>query len=230
METTKGAARRRFDRWAASYERDRRSRFNARPQQAALAALALQPNDHLLDVGCGTGAAVRSAAAVVARAVGVDIAPKMIGRARELAAGLPRAQFVVGDSERLPFPDGAFTAVLCTASFHHYPDPERALAEMARVLVPGGRLALADGTSDLRVARLADRVLRRLDRSHVRLYRRHELVELVERSGFGTVTVRLLWDGGYAILEACRTPTAGSPSGVRGVHIAPGGDDDDRAT
>jgi SAM-dependent methyltransferase len=204
VEASKSAAKRRFDRWARSYEHDRRSRFNAQPQQEALAALALQPNDHFLDVGCGTGAAVRAAAAVVDRAVGVDIAPKMIGRAKELAAGLPRAEFIVGDSEQLPFPDGAFTALLCTASFHHYPDSEQALAEMARVLASGGRLVIADGTSDLRIARLADRLLRRLDRSHVRLYRTHELVELVQRAGFSDVTTRHLWDGGYAILTARR--------------------------
>jgi ubiquinone/menaquinone biosynthesis C-methylase UbiE len=181
-----------------------RSRFNAKPQQEALGALALQPNDRFLDVGCGTGAAVRAAAPVVERAVGVDIVPAMIMRAKALAAELPRAEFVVGDSEKLPFPGAAFTALLCTASFHHYPDPERALAEMARVLTPGGKLVIADGTADLRIARLVDRLLRLLDRSHVRLYRTTELVELVIGAGFGEVDVCHLWDGGYAILNARR--------------------------
>lgn len=204
MESTKTAAKRRFDRWAATYERDRRSRFNARPQQDALAVLALQPNDRFLDVGCGTGAAVRAAATVVEHAVGVDIAPKMILRAKELAAGLPGAEFTIGDSEQLPFPAEAFTALLCTASFHHYPEPERALAEMARVLAPGGRLVIADGTGDLRIARIADRVMRWVDRSHVRLYRTDELVDLVNRAGFGDVATQHLWDGGYAILSARR--------------------------
>jgi hypothetical protein len=50
----KDAARRKFDHWAVSYERDRRSRFNARPQQEALAALELESDDRFLDVGCGT--------------------------------------------------------------------------------------------------------------------------------------------------------------------------------
>jgi len=72
------------------------------------------------------------------------------------------------------------------------------------VLASGGRLVIADGTSDLRIARLADRLLRRLDRSHVRLYRTHELVELVQRAGFSDVTTRHVWDGGYAILTARR--------------------------
>jgi ubiquinone/menaquinone biosynthesis C-methylase UbiE len=159
----KDAARRKFDRWAGSYERDRRSRFNAKPQRAALAALELASGDRFLDVGCGSGAAVRAAAEVVQRAVGVDISPEMIRRANQLASGASNVEFVVGDSEALPFPDAAFTAVLCTASFHHYPDPARALAEMARVLDDDGRLVIADGVGDLFTARIADAIMRRLD-------------------------------------------------------------------
>jgi ubiquinone/menaquinone biosynthesis C-methylase UbiE len=202
---TKDAARRKFDRWAGSYERDRRSRLNARPQQEALAALALGPADRLLDVGCGSGAAVRAAAATAERAVGVDLSAAMIERARSLAAGIVSAEFLVADSEALPFDDGSFTAVLCTASFHHYPHPERALAEMARVLTPDGRLVLSDGTADLRVARVADWFLRRFDRSHVRLYRTEELVAMLAGARLVVADVRHLFDGGYAIVRAARS-------------------------
>jgi ubiquinone/menaquinone biosynthesis C-methylase UbiE len=204
MLSKKAAARERFDRWAGTYERDRRSRFNAKPQREALAALALRPGDRFLDVGCGTGVAVRTAAAVVDRAVGVDLSPEMVNWAKELADGLPRAEFVVGDSEALPFPDGAFTALLCTSSFHHYPEPWRALGEMARVLAVGGRFVLADGTSDRFVARIADGLLRRFDRGHVRLYRSDELVARIRAAGFDEIAVRSMWDGGYMIVSARR--------------------------
>ena len=213
MEPAKVEARRKFDRWAARYERDRRSRFNARPQQEALATLALAPDDRFLDVGCGTGAAVRLAARVVERAVGVDISPRMIERAKELADGSERTEFVVGDSERLPFPSGAFTAVLCTASFHHYPNPGRALDEMVRVLAPDGRLVLADGAADRRAARVCDWLMRRFDGSHVRLYRTDELLALLGEAGFGDAVVRHLWDGGYAIVLARRATQARIASG-----------------
>ena len=114
-------------------------------------------------------------------------------------------EFIVGGSERLPFPDAAFTAVLCTASFHHYPDPARALSEMARVLTADGRLVIADGTADLRVARIVDWFMRRFDRSHVRLYRTTEMTAFLSQSGFANPTVCYLFDGGYAILHARRT-------------------------
>lgn len=198
----KEAARRRFDRWADRYERDRRSRFNRGPQRDAFALLDLQPGDRFLDVGCGTGAAVRDAAAVAARAVGVDLSVRMVERARELATD--GAEFVVADSEDLPFADGEFTAVLCTASFHHYPDPRRAVAEMARVLEPGGRVVIGDGTSDLLAARVADGILRRIDRSHVRLYRTAELRALVAGAGFRDVDVQTTMAGGWAIASARR--------------------------
>ena len=197
----KDAARRRFDRWAADYERDRRSRFNARVQRDALAALELHSGDLLLDVGCGTGAAVREAAAVADRAIGADISPKMIRRAAELASGLPNVEFVVADSEALPFADAAFTAVLCTASFHHYPNPARALAEMARVLDLDGRIVIADGTADRLAARVADALLRRIDRSHIRLYRSNELAAMLRNAGFADISVSTLYDRGYAIVS-----------------------------
>jgi ubiquinone/menaquinone biosynthesis C-methylase UbiE len=201
----KDAARRKFDRWAVSYERDRRSRFNARPQQEALAALELESDDRFLDVGCGSGAAVRAAAAVAQRAVGVDISPVMIRRAAALASDIANVEFVVGDSEALPFPGGAFTTLLCTASFHHYPNPKRALAEMARVLERGGRLVIADGARDILTARIADAILRRFDRSHIRLYRSHELVALLRGAGFTDLNVSTLYGGGHAIVRGRRS-------------------------
>jgi ubiquinone/menaquinone biosynthesis C-methylase UbiE len=201
VASIKNEAKAKFDRWSGSYERDRRSRFNARLQERALDALALAPPDRFLDVGCGTGAAVRQAAGTVERAVGVDLSEGMIERARELAADTAGAEFVVGDSELLPFGDGSFSAILCTASFHHYADPDGALAEMARVLVAEGRLVLADGTADLRAARVVDWFMRRVDRSHVRLYRTAELLAMLARAGFVEPQVEHLWDGGYAIIS-----------------------------
>jgi len=201
-ENGKATSREYFDRQAASYETGRRWRSVKKPQAVALAMLELGPDDRLLDVGCGTGAAVREAAALVTRAVGLDLAPGMIDEARRLATDLPNAELEVGDSEALAFADGEFTAVLCSTSIHHYPDPGKAIAEMARVLAPGGRIAIGDFNRDRFSIKLLDRISRRLQPSHVRILSSAELSAFLAGAGLRRTGVRSLWHGGYMIVLA----------------------------
>ena len=201
MDRSKAASRRWFDRRAGRYEGGATSRWRDPVQQASLTALDLTGDDLLLDVGCGTGAASRAAGPVAKCVVGVDLAPEMIRRATELAKAVENVRFLVADSEQLPFDDGEFTAVLCSNSFHHYPDPLRAVREMARVLASDGRLVIGDASADLATARIADAVLRRIEPGHVRLYRSSELGSFLQRSGFSRVMLRKLSGGGFAIVR-----------------------------
>jgi ubiquinone/menaquinone biosynthesis C-methylase UbiE len=199
------AARRRFDRWAGTYEKDRLSRWTAGLQKGAVEALGLRPSDRVLDLGCGTGQAVRGAAGITERAVGVDLSPAMIERARAWP-GLPsNAEFRVGEAGEIPAKDSEFTAALCTNSFHHYPEPRAAIAELSRVLEPGGRLVIGDGCADRWAARFADRLLRAFEPGHVRLYRSVELGGMLYRSSFREVEIRRLWDGGYMFVRGRKT-------------------------
>jgi len=110
----------------------------------------IQPGEQALDVGCGTGTLAMEAQSRVGRAgrvTGVDPGPQQIARARSKAARrrVP-IEFQVGIIEQLPFPDQTFDVVLSTLMMHHLPAPlkRRGLAEIARVLKPGGRLVIAD--------------------------------------------------------------------------------------
>ncbi|MDP9343088.1 MAG: methyltransferase domain-containing protein [Actinomycetota bacterium] len=198
-------ARRRFDRWSGRYEQDRRSRWLATLQDPALEALELGTGDRLLDVGCGTGRAVRLAAPGVESAVGLDVSRGMVERARYLSADIDNVRFVEGEAGALPFDDGSVTAVLCTSSFHHYPDPAAAAREMGRVLTPGGRLVIADPCADRPIVRVADRVLRLVEPGHVGIYRSEQLVGFLTAAGLRPLARRFLWERAFQFLKAVRS-------------------------
>lgn len=204
---TKDSARRWFDRRSGSYEGGATSRWRDPVQRASLDALELTPDDRLLDVGCGTGAASRAAAQIAGSVVGVDLSPQMIREAVDRAGDIENVRFEIGDAEHLAFAGGAFTAVLCSNSFHHYPDPVRAVGEMRRVLARGGRLVLGDACGDLATARVADRFLRWFEPGHVRLYRSGELGSFLQVNGFSEVALRRMSGGGFAIVRG----VAGEP-------------------
>lgn len=201
-ERAKADSRGYFDGEAASYESDRRWRRVLHEQLRALAALELAAGDRLLDVGCGSGAAVREAAALVERAVGLDLSPGMIEEARRLAENVPGAEFVVGDAESLPFAADEFTAVLCSASLHHYPDPGRAIEEMVRVLAPGGRVAISDANPEQLFMRFVDRRFKRNEPGHLGFLQPQEIVRLLAAVGLAETEIRRFHHQGFAIALA----------------------------
>ena len=124
----------------------------ADPQQLAMVEayvddLALGDGARVLEVGCGTGAISRAigARSEVGSVHGVDPSPILIERARELAGERAGLTFAVGDGRALDVTDAAFDAAVVHRVLSHVPDPERVVAEAARALRPGGRLALFDG-------------------------------------------------------------------------------------
>jgi SAM-dependent methyltransferase len=155
---------------------------------ALLDALELQPDDQLLEIGCGGGAFLQLALQTVARASGIDHSPEMIQlaaaqNAEALADG--RLELVYGDAAALPFADGSFTCAVSTGVLGFLPDARRALVEWRRVIRPGGRLAVYAGTKELRGTPAAPEPIA----SRITFYEDEELRLIALAAGFADVRV-----------------------------------------
>jgi arsenite methyltransferase len=111
----------------------------------------LEPGERVLDLGSGAGTDSLIAAQMVGPAgwvAGIDMTPQMLAKARAAAEemGASNAEFVEGEAERLPFPDESFDVVISNGVIDLVPDKDAVFAELHRVLVPGGRLQIADVT------------------------------------------------------------------------------------
>jgi ubiquinone/menaquinone biosynthesis C-methylase UbiE len=129
----------------------------------------LRGDERALDAGSGTGALALALAPLVREVVGVDPDEERTAAARELAPA--NARFEVADAAALPFPASSFDVVGCLRVLHHARRPELIVAELTRVLRPGGRLLLSDqiAPADPLSALELDRFERARDPSHTRL-------------------------------------------------------------
>lgn len=140
-----------FERWSRSYDRSWLQRLLFEPTHRLLLSHLSVADRKILDIGCGTGRFLALVAERFPEAemVGLDICPGMLRRAQPRCQRFgARVRFVRGDSANLPFDDGQFDVVTCSHSFHHYPDQQRVVREMYRVLRPNGRVMLVDGDRD----------------------------------------------------------------------------------
>src|SRR5262249_51219477 len=145
---TTSESQREFSSWSRRYDRDPLQWLFFKPTHRRILKQIRATDLKILDIGCGTG---QFATKVLqrypqARLVGLDLCESMLQKAVHRSAG--HFATVRADSHRLPFADDCFDIVTCSHSFHHYPDQPRVVAEMYRVLRPGGRLFIADGNRD----------------------------------------------------------------------------------
>jgi SAM-dependent methyltransferase len=159
--------------------------------------LRLTPNDRLLEVGCGGGAFLHDALRSGCRAWAIDHSPDMVQLAREKnreAIDEKRLVIQQADAHHLPFPDNTCTVAVTTGSFGFWDRPGEGLAEIRRVLQPGGRLILFSGTKELRGTPAAPEPVA----SRIHWYEDEELVALAKSAGFVEVHIDRPKFGGYA--------------------------------
>lgn len=159
--------------------------------------LHLTPHDRLLEVGCGGGAFLHDALASGCRAWAIDHSPEMVRLAREKnreAIDEHRVEIVEADAHHLPFPSASCTCAVTTGSFGFWDRPSGGLAEIRRVLEPGGRFILYTGTKELRGTPAAPEPVA----SRVHWYEDDELAELARTAGFVDIQVDRPDFGPYA--------------------------------
>jgi ubiquinone/menaquinone biosynthesis C-methylase UbiE len=158
----------------------------------AFAAFVAPPADaRALDIATGPGFVALAFAERVRRVVAVDLTPAMLTRAgvereRRDSANVDLA---LADAGILPFAEATFDLVTCGSAFHHFPQPDRILAEMTRILRPGGLVAISDiiTSEDPAKASRHNAIERLRDPSHTRALPLSELVALGDRCGLRTL-------------------------------------------
>ena len=170
---------------AAAYDR-RWARYNGASMALLRPWVAGRDLGRVVDVGCGTGnlLALLADARVDAYA-GADLSPDMLRvAAGKLAASPVRGALAAGAAQALPFADGAFDTAVSASTLHDWPDPRAGLAEVRRVLRPGGTLLLLDWDREPLPMRLLDGWMRIARVRYRRMYARGEIARMLADAGF----------------------------------------------
>jgi len=138
---------REFNRWAQEGEGEKMEHHHLNITEKTIRLMDLRPGERVLDLGCGSGWATRLLARLVSdgpegfgQVVGLDVSDEMIRQARAASKDFENILYVWGSAQQIPWEENFFDKVLSVESFYYYPDQDRALAELFRVLAPRGRM------------------------------------------------------------------------------------------
>ena len=180
----KDTTRQYFDSTAETYDTSHDGQFVKGMYQEILTRMQQIPASSVLDLGCGNGNVICLLKKHVnARYYGLDLSEKMIEEAGKRLGG--DVELTVGDAEKLPYEDNSFDVVICNASFHHYPSPEKAVNEIRRVLKPGGTLILGDPTAPFRLlVKILNWGMKFSNSGDARIWHKSEIIKLFRQNGF----------------------------------------------
>ena len=176
-----------WDKWADTLDQKNwRNDYLRNAQSEVISLLDIRPGIHFLDIGCGTGWAVGQVAELIndqGSFYGVDLSPKMIEKAKSNFTGRDHLFFNQANVESIPLESNFFDIIICTNSFHHYPNPAKALDEMFRLLKSGGKVYILDPTADTRFMKFVDKIIRIVEPEHAKMYSTKEFQQMFHHAG-----------------------------------------------
>ncbi len=190
--------RQEFNRWAEEGRGEEMERQHLSSTEQTIRLMDLRPGERVLDLGCGAGWATRLLARLVGEApkghgqvVGLDISDEMIRRARAASRDFDNIMFITGSAQEIPWEENFFDKVLSVESFYYYPDQDRVLHELFRVMAPRGRFFIL-----INLYRDNPASLRWVDELKVPVHARSgaEYVELIKAHAFEQVEARQIPD------------------------------------
>lgn len=172
-----------FNKQAEIYDEKGDGKFVA-PMYGEIVNRIMEANPKkILDVGCGTGNVLMKLTTKKDFSLyGLDISEKMIETAKKNLED--KAELKVGDSEDMPWGDNSFDVVVCNASFHHYPNPEKVLLEMKRVLKNNGTLIIGDPTAPIIGRQILNLFCKISNNGDYKIYSKAEIEVLLAKCGF----------------------------------------------
>jgi ubiquinone/menaquinone biosynthesis C-methylase UbiE len=185
-EDYKIESKEKFHKQAEKYDSGNNGKHARSLYESVLNKLDELSFNSLLDVGCGTGNLLKLISSKYdIELAGVDLTPKMLNIAKIKLED--KADLKIADSEELPFDDNKFDMVICTDSFHHYPHPEKVLAEIKRVLQDNGMLLIADPTAPTPIRQMVNLYFKLSRSGDVKVYPESDIRKLLEQTGFVSI-------------------------------------------
>lgn len=200
MTDYKNLSKSAFNVQANTYDVDKTGKHARGQYKYVLNELQQLDFQKILDVGCGTGEILKSIKERYSfvQLYGLDISEEMLKQANDKLKGT--ATLILGDAENITLETNSFDLLLCTDSFHHYPNPQQAISEFYRVLKHEKFLLIADYWKPFPIRQIMNLFISYSNEGDVKIYSKKEIIEFLKQGGFQEIIYKKIQNSGYLVI------------------------------